>query len=49
MLSFLVAVRYLPLTLAAIVPIGFAFVTKFAMTRLIVIPGAKSAKDTPPR
>jgi len=45
-LSFLVAVRYLPLTLAAIVPIGFAFVTNFAMTRLIVFPGAKPTDDT---
>ncbi|WP_170181935.1 GtrA family protein [Phreatobacter stygius] len=45
-LSFLVAVRYLPLTLAAIVPIGFAFVTNFAMTRLVVFPGSKSPDDT---
>lgn len=37
-LSFLVAVRYLPLTLAAIVPIGFAFVANFAMTRFVVFP-----------
>lgn len=44
-LSFLVAVRYLPLTIAAIVPIGFAFVTNFAMTRLIVFPGRKPKND----
>jgi putative flippase GtrA len=43
--SFLVAVRWLPLSLAAIVPIGFAFVTNFAMTRLVVFPGQKSANE----
>jgi putative flippase GtrA len=36
--SFLVAVRYLPLALAAIVPIGLAFVANFTMTRLVVFP-----------
>jgi len=34
--SFLFAVRYLPLSLAAIVPIGLAFVANFAMARLFV-------------
>ncbi len=40
-LSFLVAVRYLPLALAAIVPIGFAFIANFAMTRFVVFPSAR--------
>jgi putative flippase GtrA len=40
-LSFLVAVRYLPLSLAAIVPIGLSFVANFTMTRLVVFPGRK--------
>jgi putative flippase GtrA len=35
-LSFLFAVRYLPLSLAAIVPIGLAFVANFAMARIFV-------------
>ncbi len=34
--SFLFAVRYLPLSLAAIVPIGLAFVANFAMARIFV-------------
>lgn len=37
--SFLVAVRYLPLGLAAIVPIGLAFVANFTLTRLLVFRG----------
>ncbi|WP_439572991.1 GtrA family protein [Phreatobacter sp.] len=36
--SFLLAVRFLPLALAAIVPIGLAFLVNFAMTRLLVFP-----------
>jgi putative flippase GtrA len=39
--SFLVAVRYLPLAIAAIVPIGFAFIANFAMTRFVVFPSRK--------
>ncbi|AVO43599.1 GtrA family protein [Phreatobacter cathodiphilus] len=41
--SFLFAVRYLPLSLAAIVPIGLAFVANFAMARLFVFsrPGGR--------
>ncbi len=35
-LSFLFAVRYLPLALAAIVPIGLAFVANFTMARIFV-------------
>ena len=42
--SFLLAVRYLPLGLAAIVPIGMSFIVNFGMTRLIVFP----AKPTEP-
>lgn len=38
-ISFLVAVRYLPVSLAAIVPIGLAFVANFTMTRLLVFRG----------
>lgn len=38
-LSFLFAVRYLPLSLAAIVPIGLAFVANFAMARIFVFSG----------
>ncbi len=38
-LSFLLAVRYLPLSLAAIVPIGLAFVANFAMARIFVFSG----------
>ena len=38
-LSFLVAVRYLPLSIAAIVPIGLSFIANFTMTRLVVFPG----------
>jgi putative flippase GtrA len=38
--SFLVAVRVLPLALAAIVPIGLAFLANFTMTRLVVFPGS---------
>lgn len=34
--SFLLAVRYLPLSVAAIVPIGLAFLVNFAMARLFV-------------
>ncbi len=41
--SFLFAVRYLPLSLAAIVPIGLAFIANFAMARLFVFsrPGSR--------
>jgi putative flippase GtrA len=39
--SFLVAVRYLPLAIAAIVPIGLAFIANFAMTRFVVFPNRK--------
>lgn len=35
-LSFLFAVRYLPLALAAIVPIGLAFIANFTMARIFV-------------
>jgi len=35
-LSFLLAVRYLPLSLAAVVPIGLAFVANFTMARIFV-------------
>lgn len=37
--SFLLAVRVLPLALAAIVPIGLAFLVNFTMTRVVVFPG----------
>ena len=40
-LSFLFAVRYLPLSLAAIVPIGLAFVANFAMARIFVFSGGR--------
>ncbi len=43
--SFLLAVRYLPVGLAAIVPIGMSFIVNFGMTRLVVFPG-KSARPT---
>jgi putative flippase GtrA len=39
--SFLVAVRYLPLAVAAIVPIGLAFIANFTMTRFVVFPNRK--------
>ena len=39
--SFLVAVRYLPLSLAAVVPIGLSFIVNFTMTRLVVFPAKK--------
>lgn len=39
--SFLIAVRYLPLSLAAVVPVGFAFIANFAMTRLVVFPARR--------
>jgi putative flippase GtrA len=44
--SFLVAVRVLPLALAAIVPIGLAFLANFTMTRLVVFPD--SGRHRPP-
>lgn len=45
--SFLVAVRYLPLALAAIVPIGLAFLANFTMTRLVVFPGSAGPRNPP--
>ncbi|WP_168201623.1 GtrA family protein [Phreatobacter aquaticus] len=43
--SFLLAVRYLPLGLAAIVPIGMSFVVNFGMTRLIVFPSKPAVPE----
>lgn len=45
--SFLVAVRFLPLALAAIVPIGLAFLANFTMTRLVVFPGSGGQRRPP--
>lgn len=42
--SFLLAMRYLPLAIAAIVPIGLAFMVNFSMTRLIVFPSRAASR-----
>lgn len=42
--SFLVAVRFLPLLAASIVPIGVAFLVNFTMARLLVFPQAGTRK-----
>lgn len=39
--SFVIAARHLPLALAAIVPIGLAFLVNFAMARFFVFPNQR--------